>query len=245
MLTTAQRLMKWASDIHLARETVEKIRREMAVFQCQHELAVFLTWDLYDHEFSPARHDEDARERPAIEEDGKPCWKGQWVHLGSYEGSEYRTLGDNRDGGWCGPCEAREKFRKSYAAARKRLGSLKGALWRLAAKAHAEVEAELDDAGKPDARVRVVRLQLFRADCGHKFKTDDQAVSHMTRCWKSPQTRTCKTCKHGHHAQYEEETGHGGEWECRNPEMLEEDFTPAHEKAPDICIRCPKWESKR
>jgi hypothetical protein len=111
----------------------------------------------------------------------------------------------------------REKLRPAYAEAKKRLGSLKAALWRLAAKAHAEAEAELDEAGKPDPRVRVVRLQIFRADCGHNFKSEDQAVSHMTRCWKSPETRTCKTCKHGHHTQVEEETGAGGNWECRNP----------------------------
>lgn len=145
-MTTAQRLMKWASEIHLAREHAEQLRRGMAAFECQHELAVFMTWDLWDEEFSSARHDEDARERPT-NEDAKPCWKGKWFYLGSCDGSEYRALGDNREGGWCGPCKAREKLRPPYAAAKKRLGSLKGALWRLAARAYAEVEAELDEAG--------------------------------------------------------------------------------------------------
>lgn len=220
-----QRLMKWASEIHLARVNVEKLHAERLALECARESGAL--------PLPPGKQPH-------------PCWK--WV-ADCRTDREGDSVADNwANGGgrsWCLTCIERQRVHALYRHAVARLGSLKGALWRLAAKAHAEVEAELDDAGKPDARVRVVRLQLFRADCGHKFKTDDQAVSHMTRCWKSPQTRTCKTCKHGHHAQYEEETGYGGEWECRNPEMLEEDFTPAHEKAPDICIRCPKWESKR
>lgn len=32
---------------------------------------------------------------------------------------------------------------------------------------------------------------------------------------------------------------------CKNPEMdMDKMFIPAHENAPEICIRCPKWTAK-
>lgn len=145
-MTTAQRFMKWASEIHLAREHAEKLRREMAAFECQHELA----WDLLS-ESGPGEPflDRDGCCYRLKDEDRKACWKGRWERHSEYDDGDYVCLGDNREGGWCGPCETREKLRAPYAAARKRLGSLKGALWRLAAKAHAEVEMELDEAAQP------------------------------------------------------------------------------------------------
>jgi hypothetical protein len=34
-------------------------------------------------------------------------------------------------------------------------------------------------------------------------------------------------------------------WQCNNPKFnYEEDFTPAHAKAPSLCINCPVWENK-
>lgn len=132
-MTIAQRLMKWASEIHLAREHAEKIRREMAALRCEHELALEIACEsrLYPPGGDHYRFDCD---------DAKPCWKG---HPDRSDG--FIALGDLRDSGWCEPCEKREKLRGPYAAAKRRLGSLKGALWRLAATAHAEVEAELDE----------------------------------------------------------------------------------------------------
>lgn len=139
--TLAQRLVKWASDIHLARESAEKLRLDMAAFVCQHELA----WDLLS-EFGPGEPflDRYGCRYRLKDEDRKACWKGRWERESSYEDGSYVCLGDNREGGWCSPCQAREKLRKPYAEAKKRLGYLRGSLWRLAKRAHAEVEAELD-----------------------------------------------------------------------------------------------------
>lgn len=211
-MTTAQRIMKWASEMHLARAKALALHAERQALQCE-------------------------RENQTPDPQPRACWVA--THR-DQDGTAVQFHGGQE---WCSSCRARQIVNRTYRDAVRRLGSMKGALWRLAARAHSEVEAELDAPVKPDPRVRVVRLQLFRADCGHNFKSEAQAVSHMTRCWKSPETRTCKTCKHGHRTLVDDESARRM-WECRNPDMLEEDFTPAHEKAPDICLRCPKWEGK-
>jgi hypothetical protein len=36
------------------------------------------------------------------------------------------------------------------------------------------------------------------------------------------------------------------EWDCKNPNFVyDKHFTPAHEKAEDLCINCPVWENKK
>jgi len=89
-----------------------------------------------------------------------------------------------------------------------------------------------------------LQITISVADCGRRFRTDGRARNHEVRCWKSPALKTCKTCKHARRVPYEDDTGDGGYLECSNEAMDYDDFTPAHEKAQDVCINCPKWEQK-
>ena len=68
-----------------------------------------------------------------------------------------------------------------------------------------------------DTRVQLIHLPRYRADCGHRFTDEASAVFQQRDMY----------------------------WECRNLDMQEEEFTQAHEKTPDLCIHCPRWESKK
>lgn len=122
--------------LHQAGLEFQRLRAEMAAFECQHELAAELADLVYlaeDFDFDAV----DRRPQPSSG-DRKPCWKGQWKHRGPDGDGEYVTLGQKR-GGWCTPCQSREKLRPSFVAAKSRLAHLKGALWGFAKR-----EAERD-----------------------------------------------------------------------------------------------------
>ena len=92
---------------HHARLEVQRIEREMALCRCEYE----------------------ARTDFAL----RPCWKGEMV---DYDESErrYEAEGDDRPGGWCGGCKAREQIRTALVPARRRLAGLKSAIWAAAKK---------------------------------------------------------------------------------------------------------------
>lgn len=136
------RIRRLLSKLHLARGEVSSLRRKMGDFICQHELGAELAESVREQNWHACIQDH--REHPSGD-DLKPCWKGKWESDG-YD-SEYVCLGDNRDGGWCGPCLDRERLRAPLAAARRRLAGLQSALWKLAADVHSVVEHELDRAG--------------------------------------------------------------------------------------------------
>lgn len=121
--------------LHHARLDVERLRREMAACQCQHELAgEFL------HGFDTPYRDALALDRdgtpyawrdPETGEvllDWQPCWKGRWSNE---EGVGYITLGEG-ERGTCDPCARREKMRQPYSEAKRHLGATKSALTRAA-----------------------------------------------------------------------------------------------------------------
>lgn len=131
-MTIQQRLMKWASDIHLTRLEVQRLHAERGAIRCERELAheAWLCSDVANQgRTPPGQH--------------RPCWKWLSDDEGSYYAGDASHTGER-----CAPCIERHRIHQLYRHAMGRLGSLKGAFWRLAAKAHAEVEAELDEAGR-------------------------------------------------------------------------------------------------
>lgn len=92
----------------------------------------------------------------------------------------------------------------------------------------------------------------YKCDCGKKYHTKKSAATHEKncRCWTNPKYKTCKTCVFGrqikdsngmeHEPQYLQTWK---QWGCSNPEFVYDlHFTPAHEKADDLCINCPVWK---
>ncbi len=124
-MTTQQRLTKWASDIHLARELVQRLRVERSALECERE---YLEIRMDDEPLPPGKQE-------------RPCWKPKHVND---NGTVVGWVGGWNREDWCAPCRKRQNIHAKYKIAVQRLGSLKGSLWRLAARAHAEVEAELD-----------------------------------------------------------------------------------------------------
>lgn len=98
------------------------------------------------------------------------------------------------------------------------------------------------------------RVTRYICDCGKGFWTKESCERHESNCqsWKNPKHRTCKTCKHGvlmgdsNGMEHEPQLLHTWTyWDCKNPNFVyDKHFTPAHEKAEDLCINCPVWESK-
>jgi hypothetical protein len=94
-----------------------------------------------------------------------------------------------------------------------------------------------------------ILVTRYQAECGHRFSRKASAEGHEQRatCWKLPVVRTCLTCVHTR--VFWDSYGVEGSprWrdrECQNPAMEPEDFKPAHDKAQNVCIGCPKWEAK-
>lgn len=100
--------------------------------------------------------------------------------------------------------------------------------------------------------MREVKVKRYIADCGRGFWKKAHCENHEKRCkcWKNPKFKTCLTCIHEKLTNdtngMESEPQHLHTWVervCLNPEFVrEKHFTPAHEKAPDLCINCPVWE---
>lgn len=99
------------------------------------------------------------------------------------------------------------------------------------------------------------KVTRYYSDCGRGFWTKKSCLNHeiSCKCWTNPVYKTCKTCKFGkitndsngmeHEPQNLETWSY---WECKNPLFnYDEHFTMAHEKAEDLCINCPVWESKK
>ena len=98
------------------------------------------------------------------------------------------------------------------------------------------------------------RVTRYISDCGRGFWNKKVCLNHeeSCKCWTNPKHKTCKTCKFGNN--YEDSNGMEHEpqylhvwrqWECLNPEFdYDKHFTPAHEKAEDLCINCPVWVGK-
>lgn len=66
--------------------------------------------------------------------------------------------------------------------------------------------------------MRSKRVTRYYAECGKGFWKADRAAIHEDncKCWGNPKNKTCKTCADGCYANYEEDTGDGGYWECMN-----------------------------
>lgn len=102
--------------------------------------------------------------------------------------------------------------------------------------------------------MKEVKRTRYIADCGRGFWNKKKCQHHegVCVCWKNPKYKTCLTCKHNrvvndsngmeHEAQFLQTWTSNG---CQNPAFdYDAHFTEAHEKAPDVCINCPVWESK-
>lgn len=95
----------------------------------------------------------------------------------------------------------------------------------------------------------------YKCECGRKYSTKRLAENHekCCTCWTNPKYRTCKTCKHGEQIRDSNGMEHEPQyletwrvWECNNPEFnYDIHHHPAHANAPDLCINCIKWESKK
>lgn len=98
-------------------------------------------------------------------------------------------------------------------------------------------------------------IKAYRCDCGKVYVTKSACVKHEKVCksWKNPKHRTCKTCKFG--KQVWDTNGMENDphslqswqiWQCDNPEFnYNIHFTAADKTAPDLCINCPVWKSKK
>ncbi len=84
-----------------------------------------------------------AASRAVIGKQERPCWKPRRFNE---NGTVVGWFGGWDPLDWCAPCRKRQNIHAEYKIAVQRLGSLKGSLWRLAKRAHAEVAAELDKA---------------------------------------------------------------------------------------------------
>lgn len=95
--------------------------------------------------------------------------------------------------------------------------------------------------------MKIRRVTRYYAECGRGFWTKRAAQSHEQncKCWTNPKFRTCKTCKHGEQIEDSDDYQKWTAWQCNNIDFdYDKHFTPAHEKAEDLCINCPIWESK-
>lgn len=98
------------------------------------------------------------------------------------------------------------------------------------------------------------RVTRYYAECGRAFWKKDACIRHeeFCKCWTNPKHRTCKSCKHMRVVKdnngMQDEPHLLDTWrmiECKNPVFdYDKHFTPAHEKAADLCINCPVWEGK-
>jgi len=129
---------KLALKMHATRCEVERLRREMAACQCQFELGAELAKDVDTDRMLAGIEDADRRPDPD-ESERKPCWKGGWHYCDPFGSTEYRTIGEERPGGWCKGCKKRQPMLAPYEKAKRSLAALKGAFWR-AAKRLAEAQ---------------------------------------------------------------------------------------------------------
>lgn len=93
--------------------------------------------------------------------------------------------------------------------------------------------------------MRTKRVTRYYADCGRGFWTKKSCISHEGNCtcWANPKFKTCITCKHGERIYDSDDVHHWSFWQCNNIKFVyDKHFTPAHEKAEDLCINCPIWE---
>lgn len=101
----------------------------------------------------------------------------------------------------------------------------------------------------------IKKVLRYYAECGRAFwrKADCVRHEHNCTCWTNPKLKCCKTCKFlkvfkdSNGMEHEPQFLHT--WtqrECSNPKFNEYEphLTIAHEKAPDLYIRCPLWELK-
>lgn len=99
--------------------------------------------------------------------------------------------------------------------------------------------------------MKIRNCKRYIADCGKGFWSKAACLDHEEncRCWTNPAFKTCKTCKFNR--EYIDSNGMGESpylhtWramECTNPEFdYDTHFNQAHEKAPDLCVNCSKWE---
>lgn len=116
------------SKASACRQEIRRLRNEMCSCLCQHELGAELAMSVHESDWH--RCIQDSRDPPSGD-DFKPCWRGRWEGDGC--GSNYVCVGDDRDGGWCDPCRARQKLRAPLSQAKLRLSGLMSQLWRLAA----------------------------------------------------------------------------------------------------------------
>lgn len=95
--------------------------------------------------------------------------------------------------------------------------------------------------------MKAIAKIYYVSECGKTFGNPLPAINHesVCKCWTNLKFKTCKTCRFS--KVFKESVGDDFfsattyYRECQNPKMKPELFTPAHEKAQDVCINCPKW----
>lgn len=102
--------------------------------------------------------------------------------------------------------------------------------------------------------MKTTRVTRYISDCGRGFWSKAKCLKHEEncKCWTNPKHRTCKTCKFAkvvndsNGMEHEPQFLQQWTWiDCQNPDFnVDIHFTEAHEKAPDLCINCPVWQSK-
>jgi len=102
--------------------------------------------------------------------------------------------------------------------------------------------------------MKSIRVTRYISECGRGYWNKSSCLSHELncKCWKNPKYKTCKTCKFVHYAYntngMEHEPQYLETWmelDCKNPLFdYDKHFKPAHEKAQNLNINCPVWESK-
>jgi len=98
------------------------------------------------------------------------------------------------------------------------------------------------------------KVTRYVSYCGRGYWKKSTCLSHEIncKCWTNPKLRTCKTCKF--YTRYKDSNGMEHEpqyfqtWvqnECTNEKFNEYEpfLNVAHEKAPDLYINCPLWQS--
>lgn len=97
------------------------------------------------------------------------------------------------------------------------------------------------------------KVLRYYADCGRAFWKKYLCLNHEKncKCWTNEKFKTCLTCKFKNIVNdsngMEDHNRETWQWnDCKNPEMnMETMFNEAHKNAPNICLNCQKWVSKK
>jgi hypothetical protein len=90
-----------------------------------------------------------------------------------------------------------------------------------------------------------ILVPRYVAECGRRFSNKKSCQTHEAncKCWTNPKYKTCKTCKFARFGWDSDDNRSWRTTDCENPSFdYDKHFTPAHEKAEDLCINCPIWQ---